>query len=120
MAQITLVGSVAIPVTGDPRQSLLLSLSEQEVALTLQWAPLSGLWYLTLESGGVRVAGGRQISANARLIRERSFAGDFVVLPPADTPEAAAPPRNAWTTGWRLIYLTQEQVEQADAADRWL
>ena len=118
---IALDSAAVVPLTDSPRQSLLLPLGGQEVALAVHWAPLTGLWYLTIEVAGVRVAGGRQITAQARLIRERGFAGDLIALPPATTPLAAAPGRMAWVQdGWRLIWLTPEQVTEADATDRWL
>lgn len=120
MARIEFEAASIIPLTNEARQSLLLTLEEQDCAFTVWWAPLSQLWYLTLSVGGTRVAGGRQISANARLIRDHAFAGDLIVVPPAEAVDEAAPGRNAWTEGWRLAYLTPAQVATADAVDRWL
>ena len=118
---IALDSAAVAPLTDSPNQSLLLPLGGQDVALSVHWAPLTGLWYFTVEIAGVRIAGGRQVTCNARLIREREFAGDFIVVPPANDPLSAAPPRNAWGDGgYRMIWLTPEQVTEADATDPWL
>ena len=104
-----------MPLTTDPRQSMLLNLGGQEVALEVWWAPLPGLWYLTIDVNGTRVAGGRQVVSRSRLIRDHRFSGDLFVVPPTGESEATAPGRLDWGAGrYRLVYVAAADDEGLD------
>ena len=107
-----------VPLDSSPRQSLLVNLGGQEVALEVWWAPLAAVWYMTLDVNGERVAGGRQMSSRSRLIRDRRFVGDLYVTPPSGEETAEAPGRTDWEPDrFRLLYLTPADVAEAD---RWI
>ena len=102
-----------IPLTDSAHQTARVRLAGQSVALRLSWAVLLGRWYLSLRwtANDRPIALGRQVVAASRLLRAgarvEGFVGDLVVDPPRrGTPN---PGRDAWSTGYRLLYLTPDE-----------
>ena len=105
-----------IPLTTDPRQSMMVSLGGQTVELHVWWQPLSEAWYLSLlTDAGIPIALGRQIASRSRLIGTPRFLGEIVAAPLGREAGSRAG-RNAWEDTHKLLYLTPEEVRVARSA----
>ena len=93
-----------IPLLNVPRQSLLVTLDEQDVRLTVWYQPSDAHWYGTLEHpSGTPLVAGRRIALDSPLVgsQARRFRGDFYCRAIADVVE---PGRAPWGETHRLIY----------------
>ena len=105
-----------IPLTTDPRQSMMVSLGGQTVELRVWWQPLSEAWYLSLKTdAGIPIALGRQITSRSRLIGSPRFLGEIVAAPLGREAGSCAG-RDAWEGTHRLLYLSADEVQMARAA----
>ena len=105
-----------MPLTTDPRQSMMVSLGGQTVELRVWWQPLSEAWYLSLlTDAGIPIALGRQIASRSRLIGSPRFLGEIVAAPLGREAGSSAG-RNAWEDTHKLLYLTPEEVRVARSA----
>ena len=108
---------LAIPLTRAARQRARVQLAGQAVRLTVWWSLLAARWYLSIAWADDRpIALGMQIALYSRLLRARAtlagLRGDLMVVPPyRGAPE---PGREAWSEGYRLLYLTAGEVGGLD------
>ena len=96
----------AIPLSNAPRQTFRTVLGGTTVRVRVWWQPLDENWYLSLQHVD---AARTSIVAGARLTsRGRPFeahTGAFTGAVEVDSPNFADElPRNAWTSGVRLLY----------------
>ena len=99
--------NLSIPLLNVPRQSLLVTLAEQDVRLTVWWQPADRHWYGSMEyPAGTPLVSGRRIVLDSPLIgaQARRFVGDLYCRAIA---QSAEPGREPWGNTHRLIYESE-------------